>query len=156
MIEVKCGTILVAHPQLPDADFRHAVILIMRHEREGTFGFNVAVKPLEGTCLHRSGPLELHTPLRLHKNDVSATASEVIDDTGYSFCAVHSLAECLETREGTMVLVGYAGWGQGQLAWEMAAGAWIPTTTSLEAILTAQPEERWKIAAAGAGITVGD
>jgi putative transcriptional regulator len=154
MIEVKCGTILVAHPQLQDAEFRHAVILIMRHEMEGTFGFNVAVKPVEGTSIHKSGPLPLTTPIRLRKHEASFTTSEVIADTGYSFCAVHSLEEAMEPDGGSIVLIGYAGWKEGQLAREMSMGAWIPTTVSLEAILAVPAEERWKIAAGGAGIAV--
>lgn len=154
MNEVKDGSILVAHPDLQDPDFGRSVILIMRHQEEGTYGFNVALKPVEGTAISEGGPLPLSMPIRLHKSDAVATESEVIADTGYSFHAVHSLDEATAVQDGSLVLLGYAGWRAGQLAKEMRMGAWIPTTTSLETILAAAPEERWKVAAAGAGITV--
>jgi len=154
MNEVKNGSILVAHPDLDDPDFGRSVILILRHEEEGSIGVNVAVKPVDGTCIHKSGPLPLQTPICLRKHEAAFTSSEVIADTGYSFCAVHSESEAEEPVPGSMVLIGHAGWKRGQLAREMSLGAWIPTTTSLEAILTAPVAERWKIAAAGAGIAV--
>src|SRR5262249_27438759 len=154
--EVKSGSILVAHPDLDDPEFRHSVLLILRHESEGTFGVNLAVKPIDGTCIHKSGPLRLATGIRLRKHEAAFTTSEVIADTGYSFSAVHSEAEAKEHVPGSMVLVGYAGWGRGQLANEMSLGAWILTTTSLEAIFTAPVEERWKVAAAGAGIATDE
>lgn len=156
MNEVKTGSIIVAHPDLEDPDFGRSVILLLRHQEHGAFGVNVAVKPVEGTTIHESGPLPLPMPIRLRKHDEKSTTSEVIPGTGYSFCAVHSIDEAMNAEAGGIVLTGYAGWKHGQLDQEMAAGAWFVTTATLEAILAVPPEQRWKVAATGAGIVVDE
>jgi len=153
---VKNGSILVAHPELRDPDFGRSVILILRHETEGALGLNISGTRAEGASPYEGGPLPLPVPIRMHKTDAKVTTSEVIPGTGYSFCAAHMPAAAQESVPGSIVLTGYAGWGEGQLASEMSQGAWILTTTTLEAILAVPPEQRWKVAAEGAGITVGE
>jgi putative transcriptional regulator len=151
MNNLKAGSILVAHPDLNDPDFGRSVILILNHDEGGTLGVNVAVAPVKGSIC-ASGPLPLPGPICLRKAEPGSDDSKPVGDSGYAVGPVRSRADLEAVPDGGMVLVGYAGWGQGQLSDEMGMGAWFPTTTSLEAILKAAPADRWKLAADGAGV----
>lgn len=52
------------------------------------------------------------------------------------------------------LLVGYAGWGSGQLAGEMAKGAWLPATANAALIFEEELGTLWKRAYADAIGTV--
>lgn len=88
----------------------------------------------------------------LRKHEAGSEDCKPVGDTGYAISQDRSRSELEAVPDGGMVLVGYAGWGEGQLADEMEMGAWFLTTTRLEAILTAPPADRWKLAADGAGV----
>ena len=63
--------------------------------------------------------------------------------------ASRELLEALVTREGPerMVLVlGYAGWGPGQLDAEIAQGAWIPVDFDERIVFDTKFEDRWSSA----------
>ena len=46
----------------------------------------------------------------------------------------------------TRVLVGYAGWGPGQLDKELAESAWLTTEVDAGLIFGVRPEEMWETA----------
>lgn len=48
------------------------------------------------------------------------------------------------------LLVGYAGWGAGQLAREFSAGAWLPTNADAELLFEGQTDTLWRRAYAKA------
>lgn len=50
------------------------------------------------------------------------------------------------------VLLGYSGWGPGQLEGEIAAGAWLPVPLDEAVLFDVAPEDRWEQAYAILGI----
>jgi putative transcriptional regulator len=52
----------------------------------------------------------------------------------------------------SLVVLGYAGWGAGQLESEMAANAWLTVPSNTAILFDAPFEERWRAAAALIGI----
>jgi putative transcriptional regulator len=50
------------------------------------------------------------------------------------------------------VLLGYSGWGPGQLEGEIAAGAWLPVPLDEGVLFDVAPEDRWERAYAILGI----
>jgi putative transcriptional regulator len=50
------------------------------------------------------------------------------------------------------VLLGYSGWGPGQLEGEIAAGAWLPVPLDEGVLFDVAPEDRWEQAYAILGI----
>jgi putative transcriptional regulator len=41
-------------------------------------------------------------------------------------------------------IMGYAGWGPGQLSSEMAQGAWLCAPVSADLVLRVEPKEQWQ------------
>ncbi len=52
-----------------------------------------------------------------------------------------------------MVVLGYSGWGPGQLEGEIAAGAWLPVPLSENIVFDVAVTERWERAYALLGLT---
>jgi putative transcriptional regulator len=57
-----------------------------------------------------------------------------------------------EGPEQTLVALGYAGWGSGQLEQEMSANAWLSGPASHEIIFRMDPNARWLAAAQLLGV----
>ncbi len=73
--------------------------------------------------------------------------------------AFDALARATETRKPgeidprrRTVLLGYSGWGPGQLEGEIAAGAWLPVPLDEGVLFDVAPEDRWEQAYAILGI----
>jgi putative transcriptional regulator len=52
-----------------------------------------------------------------------------------------------------MVILGYSGWGPGQLEREIGAGAWLPTALDERIVFEVDVEKRWEHAYALNGLT---
>jgi putative AlgH/UPF0301 family transcriptional regulator len=139
--DVRPGSLLVALPSLTDPTFAGTVVYVLDHSDTGTIGV-VLGRPsavdirdvLPGWCdlavepgvFHVGGPCETDTALCL------ATSDEAVPTEGLRRVAgpVHLVdldAEPMELADrltGLRVFAGYAGWSPGQLAVEIAEGAW--------------------------------
>ncbi|MCZ2858828.1 YqgE/AlgH family protein [Blastococcus sp. VKM Ac-2987] len=139
--DVRAGALLVAMPALSDPTFAGAVVFVLDHSDTGTLGVvlgrpsQVEIRDvLPGWCdlavppgvFHVGGPCETDTALCL------ATASADDPAVGLRPVAgdVHLVdldgdPDALVGRlSGLRVFAGYAGWSPGQLAGEIAEGAW--------------------------------
>jgi putative transcriptional regulator len=54
------------------------------------------------------------------------------------------------------LLLGYSGWGPGQLAQEMARGAWLHTAVDPKLVFETPPDEIWDRAMKSLGINPRD
>jgi putative transcriptional regulator len=54
------------------------------------------------------------------------------------------------------LLLGYSGWGPGQLATEMARGAWLHTAADPRLVFETPPDEMWDAAMRSLGVDPGD
>ncbi len=154
------GQVLVASPRLGDPNFAKTVILMLRHDGEGSLGL-VLNRPLELTIqeacervleipcrvegpLHQGGPCE--GPLMLLHAD--ATSAELEGDQqvvpGVFFAPEKDRVESLLSAAPAPVkcYAGYAGWSAGQLAGEMAEGAWLVFPGTHDLIFDNGPEDR--------------
>ena len=131
------GKFLLAHPTLRDPNFRHSIVYLSKHDAlTGAFGFIInrpvaqtfadlgvsEISPLLGQAkLHLGGPVAtdsvllamfewspLTRKLTLHLS--TKTAPDEVEFTAPS---------------RTIVLIGYAGWSEGQLEEEMAQYTWL-------------------------------
>ena len=131
-------------PQLVDPNFRRAVVLLLHHDEEGTFGLvvnrltDVAVESLcssleirwrggKDESVHWGGPVQPdHGWVLLGDDDFDHDdVQEVVDGLRFTSSpdALRAIAD--QPPERLRVFLGYAGWGPGQLANELAQGAWI-------------------------------
>jgi putative AlgH/UPF0301 family transcriptional regulator len=139
--DVSAGSLLVAMPALTDPTFAGTVVYVLDHADTGTLGV-VLGRPsaveirdvLPGWCdlavapgvFHVGGPCETDTALCL------ATARTADGGEGMRRVSgdVHLVdldgdpAALADSLSGLRVFAGYAGWSPGQLAGEIADGAW--------------------------------
>jgi putative transcriptional regulator len=78
-----------------------------------------------------------------------------------SRAAFDALAKDVRGRAGTdasdpkrrMVMLGYSGWGPGQLEGEISAGAWLPVPLDESVLFDVELEKKWERAYALLGLT---
>jgi putative transcriptional regulator len=168
---------LVAAPSLLDPNFRRSVVLLVDHRPEGALGFVInrpadarlraMLEPLglkmESADVVDSpvlvgGPVNPHTGWVLFEHDgpVQAASDEIVDvSERISVTASRELLELLVRRESDermMLVLGYAGWGAGQLDAEIAQGAWIPIDFDPEIVFDTPYDKRWRSALSLLGI----
>jgi len=167
---------LIAMPTLEDPNFARTVTYVCAHNEEGAMGIVInrplkielgevlsqmqleAVDPsinarpvYQGGRVHRDRGFILHRPAL----DFGSTI-RVSDDIAIS--TSREILSAISRGEGpadTLVALGYAGWGAGQLEQEMQQNAWLSGPASADVIFRAPPGERWERAAAQLGIDLG-
>ncbi len=157
MSKVTEGRILVAHPQLPDAFFSRNVILIVSDKPgDGTIGVNIACTPRpDGFTL--GGPVPGLALLVRKITDETKDKLTPLADTGYGITDIGQEtpdgplepADLLAMPDSTKLL-GYAGWGDGQLDTEISMRGWGFSPRTLDEIMAQPPEQRYQFALAGA------
>jgi putative AlgH/UPF0301 family transcriptional regulator len=137
------GALLVAMPALSDPTFAGTVVYVLDHSDTGTLGVvlgrpsQVEIRDvLPGWCdlavepgvFHVGGPCETDTALCLATSPLAVGATEgglrrVAGDV-YLVDLDGDPDEYEGQLTGLRVFAGYAGWSPGQLAAEIAEGAW--------------------------------
>lgn len=166
---------VVAAPSLRDPNFERTVVLLVEHGAQGSIGFVVnrlapvafrdvaesigvegdAEMPvLVGGPVSRTGwvlfdPTEadetlLEDAVRVHER-IAVTASRK---------ALESVGEPATSRRRLLV-VGYAGWGEGQLDDELERGVWLPLALDPTIVFECAMDARWASVLRGAGIEPG-
>lgn len=160
-IEPSSGCILVSEPHLPDNNFDRTVILLCKHDEEGSFGFvlnrksNVQLKELmkeaEGidVPVYIGGPVEQNTLHFIHK-DETLTDAEFINDNFYwggDFDLLLSwLHDEVIDKENVRFFMGYSGWGKGQLLEEIKENSWIVIKPDDNEVIfnDSNPDDMWR------------
>ncbi|MEO5720762.1 MAG: YqgE/AlgH family protein [Chthoniobacterales bacterium] len=140
------GSMLVAHPNMLDPNFRRAVLFISAHDQtEGAMGV-ILNRPLDKQVAELVGdtppdgledvPVFLGGPVG--KNQLMFAAFEWEDAQGLRLNHNVQIEEAhgrVESDPSSIrAFVGYAGWSAGQLEAEMKENAWIlhkPTRAAL-------------------------
>ena len=163
--------LLVAMPHLSDPNFRRAVVLMVQHTAETSFGLIVnhptdtpiteVMTPLgvkwhkPGDIVWMGGPVMPGSGWLLHE-----PADYAVDDATLNLIPGLSLSNSqvqlrtlAEQPPGHLrFLMGYAGWGGGQLESELARGDWLLAEASAELIFTTPAEEMWEAALRQLGV----
>lgn len=156
--------LLVAMPQLLDPNFRRAVVLIIHHDASGTFGVVLnRSSDVEASSLFEAleldwrgdpdagiawgGPVQPETGWVLFDPASSSELQEQASGAGDGICfsgtldVLKRLASAPPAR--IRLLMGYAGWGPGQLESELASGAWLVAPVSPEVVFDVDQEAMW-------------
>jgi putative transcriptional regulator len=159
---------LVAAPALLDPNFKRSVVLLVDHRPEGSLGFIVnrpaqvklramleklelslpAQMLQEHSTVLVGGPVAPHTGWIVFEQEPNAAENEDIVRVSerLAVSASRELLETLVAREGPermLLVLGYAGWGPGQLDAEIAQGAWIPVDFDDKIVFDTKLEDRW-------------
>jgi len=164
---------LIAMPGLEDPNFFHSVTYICEHNEQGALGL-VINRPLDmqlGEILqhiqlqhsepearqipiHLGGPVQQNRGFVLHEPLGGWEATlKVTDRIGItsSIDILQAIAKN-EGPERSLITLGYAGWGAGQLEQEMAENAWLSGPADPDILFNRPDVERWKAAAASLGV----
>lgn len=161
-----CSSLLVAMPQLADPNFRRAVVLVVHHDAESTFGLvlNRAVDlsvrelcesldfPWNGRPTAEvawGGPVESNTGWILFEDSLETEVEDDevsrLDDRLCFAGSMEVLRQLAQRPPSDLrIFLGYAGWGGGQLEAELAQGAWVVAPLSSEIVFDVPPDEMWE------------
>jgi putative transcriptional regulator len=158
--------LLLAMPSLLTEEFRHAVLLMTTHEKEGAMGF-VVNKPLEATVAEVLEDLDVPW-----LGDADATVwsgGPVKPESGWILFSGKSRQEvegAVEVMPGLFLsasvdllrelaarpprrfrlYLGHCGWGPGQLESELIDGSWMLAPAQASFVFETEPEQMWESA----------
>lgn len=153
-------------PQLADPNFRRSVVLVVHHDADSTFGLvlnrsaGVSVRELceslefewRGEAAAEvawGGPVEGNTGWLLFQDDLESPVEDVeVSRLAGELCFAGSMEVLRQLADrpprDLRIFLGYAGWGEGQLEFELAQGAWVVAPLSPEVVFDVGEEEMWE------------
>ena len=159
------GQLLIAMPGISDPRFERALILICAHDRDHAMGLALN-RPIEGLTvpdlLERleirstitlppdlvllGGPVERERGFVLHTADYHGEHTLGVGDD----VALTATREVLEAMAGhnsapsrSLLALGYAGWGAGQLEDEIKQNVWLTCEPDAELIFDHDHARKW-------------
>lgn len=164
--------LLLAMPQLPDPNFSRSVVLMIEHESGGSWGLVVnrptpiqiqdVLERLEipwgggsDDVVWQGGPVEpwrgcvLHPPVEHAQQD---EALVVVPGVVLSTMPDQLRALAGQPPDPLRFVLGYAGWGGGQLERELSEGSWLLAPATPELVFECDADEMWQTAIASLGI----
>jgi putative transcriptional regulator len=156
--------LLLSMPQLDDPNFRRTVILLCQHTADGAWGLvlnrptgNAAAQAVRldppvamdnGLELWFGGPGGPGRGCVLRGADANDVGAVQICHGIYISGSASLLRQLLEQerRPKTRLLMGYAGWGPGQLDAELRESAWLIMHIDLELIFDVPAADMWETA----------
>jgi putative transcriptional regulator len=164
--ESMTALIAVARADLPDDNFRDAVVLVMNNLGPAPAGL-IVNRPTRipvghlfpdverlaklDDKLYFGGPVDIGAVSFLFRAATPPTgAVHVLDDIylGTDRELLLRLLERDKPMDGLRILIGYAGWGPGQLEAEIARGDWTLVPARADTIFGAAPAHPWPAAPA--------
>jgi putative transcriptional regulator len=161
-LELSPPILLVAMPQVLDPFFHRSVVLLLHHEEEGSFGF--IINRATGIKVHEilqgmdvgweggseivayfGGPVQpqLGTVLFSPEAVAGDAATEVIPGLALTQ-HIGDLAALAETPpDHFRLLLGYAGWGAGQLMEEILRNDWLTAPAQADLVFASDPDQVW-------------
>lgn len=164
---------LIAAPALDDPNFARGVALICQHDEEGAMGVMVnraseytfgeilgqmqletRDESLRGQIVLSGGPVHPERGFVLH-DDPREWDSTLEIANGLYLTTSRDILEAMARGEGpanAVLALGCAGWGAGQLEYELGENSWL-TAPADPALLFGLPlEQRWHAAAGLIGV----
>lgn len=164
---------LIAMPGLVDPNFARTVTYVCEHSDAGAMGI-VINRPLEVRLGELLDQLDIATvrrnvrqaavyqggPVQPERGFVLHTAGIAFDSTlnitpEISVTTSRDVLEAIASGDGpaqSLIALGYAGWGSGQLEQEMSANAWLSGPASTDIIFRLDTGSRWLAAAQLLGV----
>ena len=165
-------------PQLHDPNFSRAVVLMIEHGDQGSFGLVINhPSPIKASELLDSlemswrgedsavvwagGPVSpstgwvLHEPVGIAEAGAGGTIA-ITSSISLSTSPDRLRLIASQPPRNIRLLLGYSGWGPGQLAQEMARGAWLHTNADPKLVFDTPADEIWETAMRTLGVNPRD
>ncbi len=169
------GQLLIAMPSMADPRFQRAVIYMCAHNEDGAMG--LVINKLFGTLtfdelldqlglentslspnspVHYGGPVESARGFVLHSTDYVRDGTLVVDDEVALTATIDILRAIAEKRgpKRSFLLLGYAGWGPGQLDAEIQANGWLNVPCDEDLLFDPDLEAKWERSFGKLGVSV--
>jgi len=169
------GQLLIAMPGMSDPRFEHSLIYLCAHSDDGAMGLIVnkpsadvsfgnlvdqlsidSPEDVSDKRVHFGGPVELGRGFVLHSPDFRSEMTTLNVDDGFAMTGTLDVLENIALGTGPkqhLVMLGYAGWGPGQLESEIAANGWLTCDASPDLVFQADDAAKWEGALGSLGIT---
>jgi putative transcriptional regulator len=157
------GQLLIASPDMRDPRFDHAVILMVRHDRDGALGIVINRRVGERSLaqllaaigetadatdkvpVFLGGPVQPDMALVLHSAEYRCPGTLDIDGL-VAMTANPQILRDMAAKAGpqkTLFALGYAGWGPGQLDGEMAHNVWYTAPEDPKLVFDDDRDKVW-------------
>lgn len=157
--------LLLSMPQMLDPNFARTVILLCKHNDEGAFGLVmnrpliasgrvvVSLQPPVSTERELEvwigGPVEPQSSWMLvgdRSNELEAFGGMAIAEGLSLSTSPQLLQRLLEPNPpaDTRLIVGYSGWGPGQLEWELEESAWLMSDVDRDLLFRTPADQMWE------------
>ena len=168
---------LIAMPAMADPNFSRSVTLLCQHNEEGAIGItinrqssftlgellfqlkipceneNIASQlVLEGGPVSPDHGFVLHTPVEGFDSSIQINGDIMVTTS-------RDVLTAIATGNGPdkfVVALGYAGWGDGQLEFEMRQNAWLAVPADKGILFESALSQRWEKALGKLGINISD
>ena len=154
--------LLLAMQKLTDPNFSRSVILMIEHGEQGSFGLVInhpspirAAELLDSLEMSWRGEASavvwaggrvspstgwvLHEPVGIAQPGAAGTI-EITSSISLSTSTDRLRAIASQPPRNIRLLLGYSGWAPGQLATEMARGAWLHTSVDPNLVFDTPPD----------------
>ncbi len=169
------GKLLIAMPGIGDPRFDLSLIFLCSHGEDGAMGL-IVNKTAPGVSLNDildqldiempdaekkqipirfGGPVETQRGFVLHSADYESSVNSLQVGDDFSMTATLDILEDVAAAKGPekfMVMLGYAGWGPGQLEDEITANGWLTTDATADLIFDTGDTEKWVAALNSLGV----
>lgn len=169
--------LLIAMPSMEDPNFSRSVTLLCQHNEEGAIGITInrqseitlgellfqlsipcknedvsSIMVLEGGPVSRDHGFVLHTTFEGFDSSVKINDDIMVTTSRDVLSAIAS-----DTGPSQfLVALGYAGWGYGQLEFEMRQNAWLSVPADKAILFESSLQNRWEKAIGKLGISLDD
>ena len=167
------GQLLIAMPHMQDRRFERSVIYICAHTEEAAMGLMVnrlmdsisfpdlliqlgipSNPDSEEIRVHFGGPVESAKGFVLHSADYVGDGTMVVTED-IALTATVDILKAIADGEGpksSLLALGYAGWGPGQLDSEIQANGWLIAPSDEKLIFDGDLDSKWERAMAKLGV----
>jgi putative transcriptional regulator len=168
------GKCLIAMPRMGDPRFIRSVVYLCAHSAEGAMGLivnkpapdvrlgelldHLGIPPGPGVPdirVHIGGPVEHARGFVLHSADYESPRGTMKVDDAISMTATTDVLERIAAGTGpkqSLLALGYAGWGPGQLESEIAQNGWLTADAMSELVFGQANEYKWTAALRSIGV----
>ena len=170
------GRLLIAMPGIDDPRFDRAVILMCAHAEDHAMGLalNRPVEGLTAPDLFRrlgveinydmpedlvlfGGPVDRERGFVVHTDDYSCANSTLPVAEGVAWTATRDVLEAMgdaaRRPRKSLLALGYAGWGAGQLERELLQNVWLTCEPDEQLLFGPDHELKWSQALAKIGVS---
>jgi putative transcriptional regulator len=152
------GQLLVAMPSMRDPRFTRSVIYVCAHNAEGAMGLVLTFPDLLAQLgiprnqagrdirVHFGGPVDTGRGFVLHSPDYSDDGTMMIDDRVGLTASLDILRDIANGGgpKQSLLALGYAGWGPGQLDMEIQANGWLSAPADDALLFDSRLDDKWE------------